>query len=105
MTPPVVAPVKHSTIFGVVYAWLAAHVFKYLPSPILEIVSGLLMVALVVLVVTLLHGWIAVAALATAGSLAYEMKLDPNGFSWGDVTWREVGIAVAVGLAVLLGFI
>jgi hypothetical protein len=105
MTPPTVALVKHSTIFGVVYAWLAAHVFNHVPSPVLEIISGLLLVALVVFVVTLLHGWIAVAALATAGSLAYELKLDPNGFSWGDVTWREVGIAVAVGVAVLLALI
>lgn len=95
MTPPT-PPVKHSTIFGVVYAFLAAHLFKYIPSPILELVSGLLLVAVILVVVLVLHGWVALLALATVASLLYESRLDPNGWSLVDVAWREGGIILGV---------
>jgi len=101
MTPPT-PPAKHSTLFGVVYAWLAAHVFKYVPSPVLELASGLLLVALFVAIVLLLEGPVAVLALATAGSVLYEYRLDPNGWSWVDVGEREVGIIAGVYLATAL---
>ena len=100
MTPP--TPPPHSTLFGVVYAWLAAHVFRYVPSPILEIVSGLLLVTLVVVVVLLVHGAVAVLLLATIGSILYEAKLDPHGWNPIDVGEREVGVVLGALLTHLL---
>jgi hypothetical protein len=96
------SPTPHPTIFGTVYAWLAAHVFVHIPSPVLELVSGLLLVALVVCALLLLHGWPAIVALATGGNILYEAKLDPNGWSLTDVLEREAGVIIGVIGAVLL---
>lgn len=90
-------PAKHSTLFLRGYTWLATHILARFPSLVVEAASGVLAVVLVVGALTLLRpGPASVAVLATALSVAYEARLDPNGFSWRDCAERELGILVAV---------
>ena len=71
------------------------------PSWLVELVSGLLAVAAVRLALLLPLGLI-VLVLATIINVAYELKLDPHGWSWLDVGQREVGVLVGVLLVGLL---
>jgi hypothetical protein len=96
MTPPVAPPVPHTTLFSQLYNWLGKLTFLHWPTLVAELAGGLFLVALVTVVVLLAHGWVALLLLATAGSLAFELKLDPSGFKWLDVLERELGILVGV---------
>jgi len=99
MTPP--AP--HPTLFRRTYAFIGGLTFYHWPSLVTEFVSGLALTAVLLAVILLLHGWVALFVLATVASGLYELRLDPNGFSWKDCAQREVGIVLAVALARLLG--
>lgn len=92
----------HPTWFSRAYAWLGARTFFRWPSLVTEILSGLLLVGLLALVAALLHGWLALAVLATALSILFELRLDPNGWSLKDVAERELGIVLAVALLAVL---
>lgn len=67
-----------------------------LRSWIVELVGGsILGVAGTAVTRDALH-LIPAAALALAGSVYYELKLDRNGWSWDDVGQRTVGIAIGL---------
>ncbi len=91
--------------FRAVYEWVGQRTFYRWPSWVTEALSGLLAVALVLLVMTLLHGWLVLLVLATALSIVYELKLDPNGWSVKDCAQREVGILVGLAVAILAGWV
>ena len=67
------------------------------PSLLVEICSGVLFVsgAIAGLVLATTNPVAAVCVLATAGSILYEVRYDPAGFSFPDVVQRELGIALA----------
>lgn len=77
---------------------LYAKLTSLIPSPWDEPVSGVItaLLALGLLKLFALVGLFGQIALAgTAISLAYELKVDPNGFSKFDVAMREAGLLVA----------
>ena len=84
-------------------AWLVTLLAKF-PSLVVEIVGGLMLAGAVVAALALSesHPMLAVFALATAISVLYETKLDPNGWSWKDVGQREIGIIVASAVVRLI---
>ena len=85
--------------------WLIALLAK-LPSLVVEIVGGLLLAGAIVgaLLLATAYPSLIVLLLATAGSVLYETKLDPNGWSWTDVGQRELGIiAVVIAVRLIVG--
>lgn len=64
-----------------------------------EVLSGLMLtagIAVAALVVTHWPCFLARLAVVTAGSLAYELVWDANGWSLKDVAQREIGLVLAV---------
>lgn len=71
--------------------WVYRLIPAWAPPWLVELASGLSCAA-AALVVLLLPRWLALAVLATALSLIYEAKYDPNGFELWDIAQREIGI-------------
>lgn len=81
--------------FRIVYTWLGSRTFFAWPSWVTELLSGVVFLLLTVVIQHYLSTRVALFVIATVGSLLYEWKLDPNGWSDKDVMQREVGIIVA----------
>jgi len=71
------------------------------PSIVVELLSGVLLVGICLL----WTGGLVPGAAGTAllVSVIYEKFFDPNGWSWGDVVQRGLGIALGLALWNLLG--
>jgi hypothetical protein len=87
MTPPV----------PFFYPWIPG----WAPSWLVELAGGLVLVGGLALVL-LLPWWLRLGVLATAASVVYEARFDPNGWSLSDVAQREVGILAGLILWRLL---
>jgi uncharacterized membrane protein len=73
------------------YPWIPG----WAPSWLVELASGLILVGVLALVL-LLPWWLRLGVLATAASVVYEARFDPNGWSLADVAQRELGIVVGI---------